>query len=641
MAQKTNNFERFWKELKRRKVIHVITVYAAIAFVILQLVDMVAEPLRLPISTKALVIVLLCIGFIIAVFVSWVYEITPTGFRKTKPVISAKHSDQIATRASTGWKIATYVSLIIIAILIAYPKIFKQDTLEKLRSTGGRISVAVMPFQNMAMDTSLNYYSDIIQDNLINFLSDYSEDLIVRQTESINSLIQDEGSTSYASISPSLVSTVSKKLDATVSICGSLKRFGSILRINAQLIDSKTEEIIKSFQVEGAAKEENIFQIIDSLSVIIKDFLIISKLIKEENPDVKKWEVTTKNPEALKCIINGNHEYFAKKDLPAAINMYLQAIAIDSNYILPALLISNAYYNQSLWEQGKKWCQKVYERRDQLPIFVRTYANILNAYYNETPYEIIKYQRRLLEIDDQLPDSYADIGYFYTLLHQYDKAIPEYKKTFEIYEKWDTKPQWIYYYLHLGNAYHNTGQYRKEKQLYKKAEKDFPDDDLLINRQAILSLTLGDTVVANRYIRNYISLHKERSSSEATMANNLAIMYEEAGIPDKAEAYYREAYSLDTNNPTRMNSLAYFLIDKDRNINEGLEVINKALELSPDDYSFIETKGWGFFKQGKYQEALDLLQKSWDLRRKDAIYNYDAYLHLEAAKKAVASQKDN
>jgi len=77
MAQKLNSLERFWQELKRRKVIHVITVYAAVAFVILQLVDIVAEPLRLAVSTKALVIVLLCIGFIIAVFVSWIYDITP------------------------------------------------------------------------------------------------------------------------------------------------------------------------------------------------------------------------------------------------------------------------------------------------------------------------------------------------------------------------------------------------------------------------------------------------------------------------------------------------------------------------------------------------------------------------------------
>jgi hypothetical protein len=54
MAHKTNSFERFWKELKRRKVVHAISVYAATAFVILELVNIVARPLQLPDWTEAL-----------------------------------------------------------------------------------------------------------------------------------------------------------------------------------------------------------------------------------------------------------------------------------------------------------------------------------------------------------------------------------------------------------------------------------------------------------------------------------------------------------------------------------------------------------------------------------------------------------
>jgi hypothetical protein len=49
-----------------------------------------------------------------------------------------------------------------------------------------------------------------------------------------------------------------------------------------------------------------------------------------------------------------------------------------------------------------------------------------------------------------------------------------------------------------------------------------------------------------------------------------------------------------------------------------------------------DTKGWGLYKQGKYKEALALLEKSWELR---PIYDHIVYLHLEAAKKAVAGQK--
>jgi tetratricopeptide (TPR) repeat protein len=87
----------------------------------------------------------------------------------------------------------------------------------------------------------------------------------------------------------------------------------------------------------------------------------------------------------------------------------------------------------------------------------------------------------------------------------------------------------------------------------------------------------------------------------------------------------------------RLNSLAYFLIDKNRNINEGLKLVEKALELKPDNCNFIDTKGWGLYKQGKYEESVKLLKKSWDLSPSlDWIY---IYLHLQEVKKAIASKK--
>ena len=148
----------------------------------------------------------------------------------------------------------------------------------------------------------------------------------------------------------------------------------------------------------------------------------------------------------------------------------------------------------------------------------------------------------------------------------------------------------------------------------------------------------GRTKQADKYIGKYVSAQKERSATDAAIANNLAGIYEEAKMLDEAEEYYRKALSLEPENPLRLNNLAWFLIDNDRNIDEGIEFVDRALELSPDFYYMVDTKGWGLFKQGKYQEALELLQKSWDLY---PVYNHEVYLHLEAAKKALAEQKSN
>jgi tetratricopeptide (TPR) repeat protein len=82
-----------------------------------------------------------------------------------------------------------------------------------------------------------------------------------------------------------------------------------------------------------------------------------------------------------------------------------------------------------------------------------------------------------------------------------------------------------------------------------------------------------------------------------------------------------------------LNNLAYFLIDKERNIKEGLDLADKALKLSPDNYASLHSKGWGLYKQGKYKEALEFLEKSWKTK---PVYNHALYLHLEEVKKAVA-----
>ncbi len=85
MPEQSNNPLNFWEELKRRKVIRVIPVYAAAAFVLLELVDIIAEPFGLPGWTLKLVFVLLCIGLVISIILSWIYDITPEGVQKTKP----------------------------------------------------------------------------------------------------------------------------------------------------------------------------------------------------------------------------------------------------------------------------------------------------------------------------------------------------------------------------------------------------------------------------------------------------------------------------------------------------------------------------------------------------------------------------
>ncbi len=636
MAVKLSGFERFWQELKRRKVFGVVTTYAATAYIIIEVINNLAFPLNLPAWIATLALIILVIGLPVVIVLSWIFDFTPKGIEKTVS-LEESESKEIATKPVKGKLRASYVLnaiLIIAVIVLAYPKIFKRNTLEKLRSSGERISVAVMPFQNMTNDTTWNVWQDGIQTNLITYLSNYPEELKVRQTESITSILQNKGFTNYASITPKVASTISQKLEASVFIYGGINQVGSTIRLNAQLVDSKTQDALKSFQIDGTS--ENILHIIDSLSVRVKNFLIISNLEKEVSLGYQHL-VSTTSPEAYRFFMFGENAR-SKRDYPTARKNYSQALAIDSNFTLVTLMLSIACINEGLYEEAKKWDLKAYEKRDQMPLKLKIFTNENHAFFYESPIEEIKYLRQFLEIDDQYPRTYYEIGRNYVELLQYENAIPEFEKALEIYKQLDSKPWWIYDYTLLGSAYHETGEYKKEKKLYKKAEQDFPDDPILIFRQAVLSLTEGDMISANRYIEKYKSIRKNNSSSEAAIATNLAGIYLQAGIQDKAEDYYRQALSLQPNNPNRLNNLAWFLIDNDRNINEGLELVDKALDLNPENYIYLDSKGWGLYKQGKYEEALKILEKSWDLK---PIYEYEIYLHLEEAKKAVVNQKSN
>ena len=524
--------------------------------------------------------------------------------------------------------------LLAVAVTIFYPRIFKHQRLQKLQAEG-KISVAVMPFQNMTNDTLWNVWQSGIQDILITSLSNSAE-LIVRQTETVNSMIQGRNLNNYAALTPSVAGNISRKLDAEVFIYGNIKKAGNAIRVYAQLIDSKSNQIFQSFQLEGPSLEAKVFQITDSLSAEVRKYLLIS-ILKQGKTAAVYPDLYANSPEAYRYMTYGLSS-FSKMDYTSARNFFAQALAIDSNLTSAITHTASSYGNQGLYEQAKEWCLKTYEKRDRMTGVQKLHAEWLYSNFFETPNEEIKHLKDILTIDDQNTVTYYLLGLAYYELLQYDKAIPEFEKSLEIFKKRGIKPMWVYSYTILGSSYHKSGDFGKEKKLYKKAERDFPDDHILIYYQAVLALSSGKIKDANAYIEKYRSILIDNSASEAVLASSVGEIYRNAGIMDKAEEYYRQALSLEPQNPVRLNALAWLLIDKDMNIDEGMVLIDKALESAPEDYLYIDTKGWGLYKQGKYTEALDLLQKAWGLK---PVYVHKVYLHLEAVKKAVAGQKNN
>ena len=176
-----NNLSQFWQELKRRKVVRVITVYAAAAFVILELVSIIVEPLKLPEWTLPFIIVLLCVGFIIAVILSWIYDIRPEGgIVKTVPVDKVKEGE--ISKSSNSWKITSYISFVVIIALLILNVISMDGPMREINYPDK--SIAVLPFKSLSDDQEKQYLADGVMEAILLHLFKI-EDLRVIQSASV------------------------------------------------------------------------------------------------------------------------------------------------------------------------------------------------------------------------------------------------------------------------------------------------------------------------------------------------------------------------------------------------------------------------------------------------------------------------
>jgi len=158
---KSKGVSRLWNELKRRKVLRSLAIYAGTAFIILEAVTIIFPRWGLPDRAIDLVLWLLVLGAVINIFVAWVFDITPQGLQKTKPIEEV--ADHEKRTDSKGWKAATYLSLAVIVALIVLNVFSSGNGLK----AGDIQSLVILPFDNFTGDDSLEYFVSGMHASLI------------------------------------------------------------------------------------------------------------------------------------------------------------------------------------------------------------------------------------------------------------------------------------------------------------------------------------------------------------------------------------------------------------------------------------------------------------------------------------------
>ena len=225
---KSNNL---FAELKRRSVYKVAIAYAVVGWLIIQVTATIVPALHLPDGLTTAVVVLILIGFPIALLISWAFEATPEGLKRTEDVSPNENLPR--------WSKRKFVALIVIVALIPAGLLTYQLFRAKGRSAEPAIavaptsekSIAVLPFENLSSDKENAYFADGIQDEILTRLSKIAALKVISRT-----------STQKYKSAPDNLREIGKQLGVAHLVEGSVQKIGNAVHVNVQLIRAVTDE---------------------------------------------------------------------------------------------------------------------------------------------------------------------------------------------------------------------------------------------------------------------------------------------------------------------------------------------------------------------------------------------------------------
>ena len=316
MPQRPNKLSQFWQELKRRRVVHVITVYASVAWVLIQLVDTLTEPLNLPAGLATIVVIVLAVGFPLTIILSWIYDLTGRGIEKTKPIEEVREGEK--TVVPNAWRIATIISFIVIIGLVTINIVMGTRGLRP----GDIESLVILPFDNFTGDEQLDYVADGMHASLIGDMGKVSGLRVLGQT------------TSNAYKKTDMTATdIAKKDNVDALVEPTLTCYGDMVCLQVRVITPYPEE--KVLWVGDFMEDKN--KILNLYNRIISDVaheLKVNLTLQEETLLADSRIV---DPDAYDAYLKGRSysDMVSPESLSLAIERFEKAIEIEPDWAAP------------------------------------------------------------------------------------------------------------------------------------------------------------------------------------------------------------------------------------------------------------------------------------------------------------------
>ncbi len=431
----------FFEEVKRRKVYRVAAAYIIAAGGIIQLASATFPAWELPNWALRLVILLVLVGFPIALILAWAFDITAQGIRATPDTTAprTRRRRNIIMLIATGVVISAATGFFLLPRVAAH----KVDK-----------SIAVLPFENLSDEKENAYFADGIQDDVLTNLSKISDVRVISRT----SVMQYRGR-------PTNLREIGKALGVSNILEGSVRRSGNRVRLNVQLIDANTDEHVWANDYDRDVTD--VFAIQSDLAREIANALQAKLSPAEKSQMTRK---PTENGEAYLAFVEAHNLSCAMEDLTKlkqSEQLYQRAIELDPNFALAL----------ARYSQLESWMVRTHDASSDHREKARTLAE------------------RALQLQPDLPEAHLALGFsYYYGDNNYEVALKE----FEIAQR--ALPNESEVYLAIGAIQRRQGKWAESTANLEKAVSLNPKDSWPLQNLAFNYQMLRNFNAANKTI---------------------------------------------------------------------------------------------------------------------------------------------